>query len=200
MIKNALTAAAIASLALFSAGCTTTASTTTPPAGRDAAGSGPLSPEAKRDIGEGYRDTLTRLYDTTPGSRELVAKAAGVLVFPHAVSAGFVVGGEYGNGELRVGNKFNGYYRTTTGSIGLQIGMQSRAIVFLFMTQDSLNKFLASKGWSVGADASVAVLKVGANGAVDAGIAQSPTIAFMMTNGGLMANLSFEGTKVTKIE
>jgi lipid-binding SYLF domain-containing protein len=192
-----LTAAA---LAVFASGCTTTASTTAASNPQEAAGVGPLSAEQKRDLDQGFRDTLARLYETTPGSRELVGKAAGVLVFPRAISAGLVVGGEFGNGELRSNGRFAGYYRTTTGSFGWQIGAQSRALVFVFMTQDALNKFQDSKGWSAGADASVAALKLGANGAVDVNAARAPTVAFVLTNGGLMANLSVEGTKVTRIE
>jgi len=189
-----------AALAVFASGCSTTASTTAPGTAKEAAGVGPLTADQKRDIGQGYRDTLERLYDTTPGSRELVAKAAGVLVFPRAISAGLVVGGEFGNGELRTNGRFAGYYRTTTGSVGWQIGAQSRALVFVFMTQDALTKFQNSKGWSAGADASVAALKVGANGAVDVNAAGAPVAAFVLTNGGLMANLSIEGTKVTRID
>jgi lipid-binding SYLF domain-containing protein len=181
-------------------GCSTTASTTTADSPKQAAGLGPLSPEAKRDLAEGYDDTLRRLYQTTPSSRELVSKAAGVLVFPRAVSAGLGIGGELGQGELRTHGRHAGYYRTASGSIGLQIGMQSKALVFLFMTQDALNKFTNSQGWSVGADASVALLKVGANGEIDVNIARAPTIAFVMTNAGLMANLTLEGTKVTRIQ
>lgn len=199
-MRKALILTAAAAIAVFSSGCTTTASTTAPNNAKDAANIGPLSAEQKRDIGQGYRDTLQRLYETTPGSRELVSKAAGVLIFPKALSAGLVVGGEFGNGELRTNDRFAGYYRTTTGSLGLQIGAQSRALVFLFMTQDALNKFLESKGWSAGADASVAVLKVGANGAVDVNAARAPTVAFVMTNAGLMANLTLEGTKISRIE
>lgn len=192
--------AALLGASLVISGCTTTASTTATGNGAKDAGVGPLSSDQKRDIATGYSDTLKRLYDSTPGSRELVAKAAGVLIFPKALQAGLVVGGEFGNGELRVKDQFSGYYRTASGSLGFQIGAQSRALVFLFMTQDSLNKFRNSKGWSVGADATVSVLKVGANGAVDASMANAPTIAFVMTNAGLMANLSVEGTKVTRIE
>ena len=189
-----------AALSIVIGACTTTASTTTASSSKQAAGLGPLSAEQKRDLDQGYRDTLRRLYETTPGSRELVAKAAGVLIFPRAVSAGFVVGAEFGDGELRVNDRFAGYYRTTSGSVGWQIGAQSRALVFLFMTQDALAKFRRSEGWSVGADASVALLKVGANGEIDVNTARAPTIAFVMTNAGLMANLTLEGTKVTRIE
>ena len=200
MKHSAWVAAASAAAIALSTGCTTTASTTGASSPREAAGLAPLSPEQRRDIGEGYSDTLRRLYETTPGARELVNKAAGVLIFPRAVSAGLAVGGETGNGELRVGAQHAGYYRTTTGSIGLQVGAQSRALVFLFMTRDSLRQFRESKGWSVGADASVALLKVGANGEVDLNIGSAPTVAFVMTNAGLMANLTLEGTKITRID
>lgn len=201
MNKKALfICAAATAMTVFATGCSTMASTTTADTPKGAVGLGALSPEQKRDLADGYRDTMNRLYESTPGSRELVAKAAGVLVFPRALSAGLGIGGEIGNGELRVNNRVDGYYRTTSASVGLQIGAQSRALVFLFMTQESLNKFRESKGWSVGADASVAVMKVGANGEIDVNIARAPTIGFVMTNTGLMANLTLEGTKVTRIQ
>ena len=186
----------IASLSIIAAaGCSTSASVTGSGDANHATTEG-----GHRDIDAGYHESLERLYASTPGSRELVAKARGVLVFPHVLQAGLVVGGAYGEGELRVGGRVDSYYNTTTGSIGWQIGAQSRALVFLFMTQDSLDRFRDGQGWAGGVDASVAVLKVGANGSIDANAAQAPTIAFVMTNAGLMANLSLEGTKVTRIK
>jgi lipid-binding SYLF domain-containing protein len=181
--------------ALIAAGCSTTASTTT--SGSGPTGTGPISAEKRHEIDGAYRPTLDRLYESTPGSRELVAKARGVLVFPSVIQAGFVVGGAYGEGELRVNNAVDGYYRTTTGSIGWQIGAQSRALIFVFMT---LDKFRSGDGWAGGVDASVAALQVGANGSVDVNAARAPTIAFVMTNTGLMANFSLEGTKVSRIQ
>ena len=156
--------------------------------------------DTRRQIDGGYAEVLHRLYDTTPGSRELVQKARGVLIFPSAVSAGLVIGGQFGDGELRVDGVVDGYYRTATGSIGWQIGAQSRALVFLFMTQDALDRFRASQGWAGGVDASVAALTVGANGELDANASRAPTVAFVLTNGGLMANLTLQGTKVTRIQ
>lgn len=191
----------VALATLIAVGCTSTASVTTATSPREAAGLAPLSAEQRRDLDEGYRDTLRRLSETTRGSRELVDKAAGVLVFPRAMSAGIgIIGGEIGTGELRIGNRVDGYYRTTSAALGPQIGAQSKALVFLFMTEDALNRFRASNGWSVGADASAAVLKVGANGEIDVNSARAPTIAFVMTNMGLMANLTLEGTKITRIQ
>jgi lipid-binding SYLF domain-containing protein len=176
------------------AGCSTTASVTKPDEG-----GGPSTAESRHAVDASYQETLDRLYAGTPGSRELVAKARGVLVFPRVISAGLVVGGAYGEGQLREHGRIEGYYRTTTGSVGWQIGAQSRALVFLFMTEDALQRFKAGHGWSGGVDASVAILTVGANGALDANAAQAPTVAFIMTNAGLMAGATLQGTKVTRI-
>ena len=177
------------------AGCSTTASVTKP-----AEGGGPSTAESRHAVDASYQETLERVYASNPGSRELVAKARGVLVFPRVLSAGLVVGGAYGEGQLREHGRVEGYYRTTTGSVGWQIGAQSRALVFLFMTEDALERFKAGHGWSGGVDASVALLTVGANGAVDANAARAPTLAFVMTNAGIMAGATLEGTKVTRID
>jgi lipid-binding SYLF domain-containing protein len=196
MNKTNLFKLGVSILALAAAaGCSSTASVT-----KNDADGHPTTNDSRHQIDVGYGETLDRLYASTPGSRELVAKARGVLIFPRVLQAGLVVGGAYGEGELREHGAVRGYYRTTTGSVGWQIGAQSRARVFLFMTDDALAKFKQGDGWAGGVDASVAVLKVGANGTLDANAAQAPTVAFVMTNAGLMADLSLQGTKVSKID
>ena len=89
---------------------------------------------------------MTKLYAQDPGSRELVRKARGVLVFPSVLSAGFVVGGSYGTGALLEGNRTVGYYSTTAGSVGLLAGADSKAVYVLFMTQDALDKVRSEQG------------------------------------------------------
>lgn len=196
--KTGLTTMAVV-LSAVMAGCTTSATVTPASSPSAAAGLSPLSAEQKRDLAEGHADTLRRLYAISPSSRQLVEQAAGVLVFPRALSAGLVVGGEIGNGELMIKGRHAGYYRTTSASVGLQAGAQSKALVFLFTTPDALRRFQDSQGWSVGADASVALLKIGANGEIDINSARAPVVAFALTNMGLMANLTVEGTKITRI-
>ena len=172
-------------------------SCTTTPAGSDTMGD---QKDKRRTIDAGVDSTLTRLYNVVPGARELVGKSNGLLVFPTVINAGIGLGGQYGEGALRVGGKSVGYYSTASASVGLQAGAQSKAIVFLFMTADALDRFRSSEGWSAGADASVAVLKVGANGNVDTGTATGKINAFVLTNGGLMAGATVDGTKVTRLK
>lgn len=154
----------------------------------------------KQEIDAAATSALSRLSTTMPGSRELVSKARGVLVFPSVLAAGLGIGGEYGEGVLRVGGRSVDYYSTVSASFGLQIGAQSKAVIFLFMTEDALNKFRNSQGWTAGVDASVAVVKAGANGDVDLNTATQPVNVFVMTNQGLMANLTIEGTKISKLK
>jgi lipid-binding SYLF domain-containing protein len=171
--------------------------TTTPP--KSASGSSENT-DKRRTINAGVDTTLARLYSSADGSRELVAKARGVLVFPSVIQAGFWVGGQYGEGALRVGGQTVGYYSTAGGSFGLQLGAQSKAIIFLFMTQDALDRFRNSEGWAAGVDATVAAVKVGANGNIDTSTATAPVEAFVLTNAGLMAGVSLEGTKITRLK
>jgi lipid-binding SYLF domain-containing protein len=154
----------------------------------------------RREIDAGVDATLTRLYGEVPGSQELLQKARGVLVFPDVLAAGVGLGGEYGEGALRADGRTVGYYKTTTGSLGFQLGAQSKAIVMGFMTEPAYQAFLRSNGWTAGADAGVALLKVGANGRVDTSTATEPVVGFVLTNSGLMFNLSIQGTKVAKLD
>jgi lipid-binding SYLF domain-containing protein len=143
---------------------------------------------------------LVRFYEEVPAAKDLAKKAKGILIFPKVVKAGFGVGGEYGEGALRIGGRSVGYYNTAAASIGLQIGVQARAEVLMFMTQEALDRFQASDGWEVGVDGSVAVVKTGVAGEIDTTTFSDPVIGFIFGEQGLMANLSLEGAKITKMD
>ena len=177
-----------ASLAL--AGCTTTGTS-----GESAA----TDASKRQAIDASVDGALSKLNSTVQGSHELLAKAQGVLVFPDVKKAAFIVGGSYGEGALRVGGASVGYFSTASASFGLQAGAQSTAVFFLFMTQNALDKFRNSSGWTAGADAAVSLLKVGANGQIDTSSASAEVVAIVLTNAGLMADISVAGTKVTKM-
>ena len=189
LVLKAAAALVVGSLALT--GCTTTP---------DKPDNAATNASKRQAIDSSVDATLSRMYSTVKGSRELVAKSCGVLVFPDVIQAGFIVGGQSGNGALRVGGSTVGYYNTSSLSVGLQAGAQSKAIVFLFMTQEALDEFRGSDGWAAGAGASVALVKMGANGAVDTTTATAPVQVVVLTNAGLMGDVSINGTKVTKLK
>ncbi|AEI75882.1 hypothetical protein CNE_1c05170 [Cupriavidus necator N-1] len=154
----------------------------------------------KQEIDAGVDGALNRLFSTNAGARDLAQRAQGVLVFPRVISAGLVVGGEYGEGALRSKGATVGYYSTTQASVGLTAGGQSKAVIIMFMTPEAYNKFVSSKGWTAGADANVAVAKIGADGRLDTLTSQQPVIAFVQTNAGLMFDVSVNGAKISKLE
>jgi lipid-binding SYLF domain-containing protein len=179
---------AAAGLAVFTvAGCTTTSSAPADPA------------EQRKAIDSAADSAVSRLYAQQPGTRELIASARGYLVFPSFVSAGFIVGGGSGHGVLRKGGNSAGYFRMTEASAGLLAGAQSQAVFILFMTDEALKRFEASSGWTVGADANVSMINVGANARLDTTTTRQEVIGFVMTNSGLMGNLSLNGNRVTRL-
>ncbi len=156
--------------------------------------------EARADIDSNVDQALAQLYKTVPGSENVARNAAGILVFPSVYKAGIGIGGEYGKGALRVGGKSVAYYNIAGASFGLQLGASARSIALMFMTNEALARFQNSAGWDVGGDASVTLVKVGANGSVDTSTMTSPVLAFTYGNTGLMYDLSLKGTKVTRLD
>lgn len=154
----------------------------------------------RAEIDAKVRATLTTFYEKVPSGKELVRKAAGMLVFPEVFKAGMLVGGEYGEGALLVDDKIVDYYSIASGSIGLQLGAQIKSEVILFMTQQALNRFRQSKGWKAGVDGSIALATVGAGGKLDSETMRKPIVGFIFSNKGLMYNLTFEGSKITKLK
>lgn len=134
------------------------------------------------------------------GSEVFLNQAAGYLIFPRVIKAGVGFGGESGEGVLRVGGSTVEYYRTTSGSFGLQLGAQAKSMVIAFMTRGALDKFRNSQGWKVGVDGSVALVDIGAGKAIDSQNIKDPVVGFIFGSKGLMYNLTLEGTKFTKLD
>jgi lipid-binding SYLF domain-containing protein len=57
-----------------------------------------------------------------------------------------------------------------------------------------------SPGWEAGVDGSIALVDVGVSQAINSTTFQQPIIGFVIGQKGLMANLTLEGTKFTKIK
>jgi lipid-binding SYLF domain-containing protein len=144
-------------------------------------------------------DALSRFFYHVHGSRQLVRKAMGVLVFPRVIKAGMGVGGEYGEGALRIHGRTVAYFNTISASFGFQLGAQARSVIILFMTDDALDQFRGTDGWKVGVDGSVAVITVGVGGSIDTNRIASPIVGFIFDGKGLMYNLTLEGSKISQI-
>ena len=151
-------------------------------------------------IDESANDALQVFKEQVNGSEVFLNQAAGYLVFPRVIKAGAGVGGETGEGVLRVGGSTVDYYRTASGSFGFQLGAQAKSIVIMFMTRDALDSFRRSEGWQVGVDGSVALIDIGAGKTIDSSNLRDPVVGFIFGSKGLMYNLTLEGTKFTKVE
>ncbi len=144
--------------------------------------------------------TVKHFNNMNPANVNLEQKAAGILVFPRVTKGGIGIGGEYGEGALQVNGKTVGYYSVGAASVGLTLGLAKHSEIIMFMTQESLDHFVASDGWSVGADAGITVVSDSANGSYDLQTQQKPILGFMFANKGLLGDLSFDGSKISKIK
>jgi lipid-binding SYLF domain-containing protein len=142
---------------------------------------------------------LDKFKQDIKGGEDFLKSAKGVLVLPDVVKAGLVVGGAYGEGALRIGGKTVDYYSTAAASFGFLAGAQSMRVIIVFMQEDALKKFQASKGWEAGVDGSVVLVDLGAAGSIDTTNIKDPIVGFAFGQKGLMADLSLAGSKYTKI-
>lgn len=151
-------------------------------------------------IDEQANEALGVFRDEINGADVFLNQAAGYLIFPRVIKVGVGIGAETGEGALRVGGRTVDYYRTTSGSVGFQLGAQAKSIVIAFMTPESLNKFRESSGWKVGVDGSVALIDIGAGKTIDSNNIKDPVVGFVFGSKGLMYNLTLEGSRFTKLD
>ena len=145
-------------------------------------------------------ETIAVFKKEVNGAEVFLSQSAGYLVFPRVIKIGIGIGGETGEGALRVGGVTDGYYRTSAGSIGFQLGAQAKSIVIAFMTKEALDKFKNSDGWKIGIDGSVALIDLGAGKTIDSNNIKDPVVGFIFGSAGLMYNLTLEGSKIHRQE
>jgi lipid-binding SYLF domain-containing protein len=162
--------------------------------------SGQANAASGAEIDSNVNKALGVFKEDVNGAEIFLSQAAGYLVFPRVIKVGVGLGAETGEGALHVGGKSVAYYRTTSGSIGFQLGAQAKSIVIAFMTQQSLDKFRNSEGWKVGVDGSVALIDIGAGKTIDTDNIRDPVVGFIFGSKGLMYNLTLEGSKFTKLD
>jgi lipid-binding SYLF domain-containing protein len=151
------------------------------------------------DLDRDSRQALQTLYKTEPVAKTLSRKAKAVLVFPNIVKAGLVFGGSYGEGELIEGSRVVDYYNSVTGSWGLQAGAQSYGYAVFLMTDKAIQYVKDTKGWEIGVGPTVVVVDEGVAKNLSTSSLKDDAYAFIFSQQGLMAGVSIEGTKISKI-
>ena len=155
--------------------------------------------QSKAAIDANVADALAQFNALDVRHEELERRAAGILIFPSLVKGGIGLANEYGAGALQVGGVTVGYYSMASASVGLTAGMAEHREIILFMTPDALRKFQSSHGWAVGADTGIAVATKGAADDYDSLSLTKPVLRFVFGEKGLMADVSFSGTKINRI-
>jgi len=147
------------------------------------------------------RVDATRNYMRTnfPAAAQKMEQASGILYMPLVTEAGFMFGGSFGRGALRINDVTVDYYSATQASWGLQVGAQQYAHTLLFMTPDALAGFRSSQGWTAGADVEYALPNRGESAGVDSTTTTAPVIAYVFGQAGLIVGASLRGTKYTRI-
>ena len=133
-------------------------------------------------------------------SNIIIDQAYGYLIFPRVVKVGIGVGVETGEGVLRIDGSNADYYRLSSGSLGVQFGIQTKAIVVAFMTKESLSDFRNNLSWKVGVDGSVTIIDQGMGKSIDTDSIFDSIVAFVFDSRGLMFSLTMEGTVFTLLD
>ncbi len=160
---------------------------------------GPAFAATAEDLNKDSEQALANLTKSNPLAAKLNGKAKAVLIFPNIVKAGLVFGGSYGEGVLKRGGKVEGYYNSVSGSWGLQAGAQSYGYVLFLMSEKVISQLQDSHGWELGVGPTVVVVDEGAAKNLSTSTLQDDAYAFIFSQQGLMAGVSIEGTKVSKI-
>ena len=153
-----------------------------------------------KEVDASVDSAMERFHKQVKDANEVVTKAKGLLILPNVKKGALIVGGEYGQGALRIGGKTVEYYSMMSGSFGLQIGGQAKDIIIAFNSSDALKKFRESKGWEAGVDGNVALITVGAGESAVTAMADQPISAFVFDVKGLMADMSLKGAKFNKLD
>lgn len=151
------------------------------------------------EIDAAIESALNRFTEEIKGSQAYLDGARGALVIPRMIKAGVILGMEYGEGALIVDGINVQYYRAFSTSLGIQLGVGAKDLVVLFFDDDAMDDFLYSSGWQAGVDGSVALGNMGVGGSIDTTESQDPIVGFVFGHKGIIAGLSIEGTKFTKI-
>ncbi len=130
--------------------------------------------------------------------KDLLRECSAIAVFPSTISAGFGIGGKYGQGIIMVKDEKSGKWSppaifTIVGaSIGFQIGGQATDFVLLIMNRRSVDGILQGK-CKLGVDADIAAGPVGRAAEASTDIQLKGGILSYSRSRGLFAGAKLEG-------
>jgi len=154
----------------------------------------------KADLNRESEAALNTLYAHNPAAKAIGAKAKAILIFPSIVKAGLVFGGAYGEGELLSHGAVEHYYNSFSGSWGLQAGAQSYGYAVFLMTDKAVKYIHDTAGWEIGVGPTVVVVDEGVARNLSTTTLKDDAYAFIFDQKGLMAGVSIEGTKISRIK
>lgn len=146
------------------------------------------------------RRALDALYRQNQAARMLRDKAHAVLVFPNMVKAGFMFGGQIGNGTLFKAGRTAGYYNSVAASYGFQAGAQTFGYALFFMNDAALAYLDKSEGFEIGAGPSLVVVDQGMAKSLTSTTLTQDVYAFIFDQKGLMGGVGLQGSKITRIK
>jgi lipid-binding SYLF domain-containing protein len=159
-----------------------------------------FSKKEAADLDAAAKATLAK-FKETKGSDAALASAKGVLVCPKITKGGFIVGVESGDCVLTSGAPAPIYYGSSALKGGLLVGIESYSMILLLNTDQALANFTSgTREWEIGMDASVAVAKLDAGGALDTTNLKKDIVCFIFGGEGLMADASFSGSRFKKLD
>ena len=151
------------------------------------------------DLNREADQALQMLYTTNPVAEAISKQAQAVLVFPNVIKAGLVFGGSYGEGVLIESSEVVDYYNSVSGSWGLQIGAQSYGYAVFLMNSKAVDYLSKSEGWEIGIGPTVVIVNEGVATNLSTSTLKDDAYAFIFDQQGLMAGVSIEGTKISRI-
>lgn len=164
------------------------------------AGAAPASALDKQELSRDAKAALNTLTASNSGARVLADKARAILVFPKILKAGFMIGGQMGNGVLLKNGSTAGYYQSLAGSYGFQAGAQTFGYALFFMNDAALEYLNSSKGWEVGVGPSIVVVDEGMGKSITSTTISQDVYAFIFSQQGLMGGIGVQGSKITRLD
>ena len=164
------------------------------------AGASAAQAASAEDLNRDSAQALQNLTQTNKVASDIAHNARAILVFPNIVKAGLVFGGAYGEGTMNKNGHVTDYYNSVTGSWGFQAGAQSYGYVVFLMNKKAVDYVDKSSGWEIGVGPTVVIVDEGAAKNLSTSTPKDDAYAFIFNQQGLMAGVSIEGTKISRID